>query len=313
MTQKLPPGTHDLFLIQNERQRKYVVHIPATSDSNPPVVFAFHGAGGTSRIMLYHGRWLSKSDAAGFVVIAPEGTPPDLSKKPNFRFNPQLWNLGGASTSAPVGQADDVGFVRSILEALPSIVDYDSDRVYVTGFSNGAGLTFRLAAEMGQHFAALGPISGYPTPAVPTLPLPTYYMVGELDPLIPWNGGEVTSPWTGRTSTRPAAATTLDKWGEAIGCQLPGTITEERHVHSVSYFRDGQRLMLAQRYTGLGHHWPGGKDVGVTEKIMGPLIKTSNATDLLWEFFSTQRRGQAVPISDALLQQAWAEPATPAG
>ena len=68
----------------------------------------------------------------------PEGTPPKLNEKPSFRFNPQLWNLGGASTASATGNSDDIGFVRAILDDLPKYLSFDPRRVYAAGFSNGA-------------------------------------------------------------------------------------------------------------------------------------------------------------------------------
>src|SRR5437870_528134 len=112
----LEPGTHFQALEHQSRARRYVVHVPKTGQAPYPVVLAFHGAGGTARTMLHHSRWSLRSDLEGFLVIAPEGTPPKLQEKPSFRFNPQLWNLGSTSFSALIGNVDDVGFVSAILD-----------------------------------------------------------------------------------------------------------------------------------------------------------------------------------------------------
>src|SRR5947208_3639683 len=113
------PGTHYLVLEHQGRQRRYVAHIPATGQPPYPVVLAFHGAGGTARIMLHHSRWAHHAELHGFVVVAPQGTSPKQDEKPSFRFNPQLWNLGSPALSAMTQQADDVGLVQAILDVLP--------------------------------------------------------------------------------------------------------------------------------------------------------------------------------------------------
>jgi polyhydroxybutyrate depolymerase len=283
----LSSGTHHLSLEHDGRQRRYVVHIPVSLRFPAPVVLAFHGAGGTARIMLHHSRWSHRADVGGFVVIAPEGTPPRLGEKPSFRFNPQLWNLGGASTAAPTGNSDDVGFVRAILVSLPDLLSIDPKRIYLTGFSNGAGLTFRLAVELGSQVAAIGPVAGYPylKNGPPPRPIPTYYMVGSADPLIPWPGGDVLSPWSGKLTSRTPLPAILDQWRSLSGFlpshQTANDPTGEEKTLGTAPGSEFRCLLVP----GLGHHWPGGRDVGVPQEILGPRVRTFDATERLWAFF----------------------------
>jgi polyhydroxybutyrate depolymerase len=284
----LPAGSHPLTLEHGGRLRRYVVHIPAHGPHPLPVVLAFHGAGGTARIMLHHSRWLQQSEKGGFAVVAPEGTPPKLREKPSFRFNPQLWNLGGTSTAAPTGNTDDVGFVRAILERLPQFLEVDGSRVYATGFSNGAGLCFRLAVELGRSLAAIGPVAGYPylKNGPPPRPIPTYYLVGSLDPLIPWQGGEVVSPWSGMATQRPSVLHALQQWRELSGfIPVPESVSPNSPVQALGQAPEGAVLQY-EIVPGLGHHWPGGKDVGVPQEVLGPRIKTFDGAEKLWQFFS---------------------------
>jgi polyhydroxybutyrate depolymerase len=285
---ELAPGTHFQYLDHGGRTRRFTVHIPATAQKPYPVVLAFHGAGGTARIMLHHSRWLPRADTEGFVVIAPEGTPPNLNEKPSFRFNPQLWNLGGASTAAPTGNSDDVGYVRAILDDLPRYLNFDPQRIYATGFSNGAGLCFRLAVEMGDRFAALGPIAGYPylKDGPPSRPIPTYYVVGALDPLIPWEGGTIISPWSDKPTHRHPLRDALLKWRDLAGFRAVETVTDHDVLIGLADHDSEFRYTIIP---GLGHHWPGGKDVGVPQQVLGPRVKTFDATERLWNFFQKYR------------------------
>lgn len=285
----LSSGTHHLAVEHQSRQRKYVVHVPASGKPPYPLVLAFHGAGGTARTMLHHSRWSHHADLNGFIVIAPQGTPPNLQEKPSFRLNPPLWNLGSPGLSAMINHADDVGFVRAILDVLPQHIDFDPRRIYSTGFSNGAGLTFRLAGELIDRIAAIGPVAGLPTSqmAKPAKPIPTYCLYCSLDPLIPWKGGEVTSPWTDKSSIRPPVLEVLKPW-----IVESGFLPDHQIIQATDTFEE---VLLGKtpaspevRYTkvnGLGHHWPGGKDVGVPVEILGPRIKTIDATERIWNFF----------------------------
>jgi len=285
----LSAGTNYLALEHQGRQRKYVVHVPAQGKPPYPVVLAFHGAGATARTMLHHGRWSHHADLHGFVVVAPQGTPPNLAEKPSFRVNPQLWNLGSPGLSLMVHHADDVGFVMAILDVLPKLLNIDEQRIYATGFSNGAGLTFRLAGELGDRLAAISPVAGLPTSQMkkPARPIPTYCLYCSLDPLIPWQGGEVTSPWTNKSALRPPVLEIIEQWTSEAGFPSDRKIIQESEA--LEEVQLGRTLngaeVLYTKVNGLGHHWPGGKDVGVPLEILGPRIKTIDATEHIWQFF----------------------------
>ncbi|HMO34702.1 MAG TPA: hypothetical protein PKA06_01540 [Gemmatales bacterium] len=240
--------------------------------------------------MLFHCRWLKAAEDKQFIVVAPEGTPPQPDDKPSFRLNPQLWNIGTPFTAAPTRHADDVGFVRAILSELPKLIPLDLSRVYATGFSNGGGLTFRLAIELGDKLAAIAPVAALPylkngpTPR----PIPAIYFIGSVDPLLPWAGGEVVSPWTNQTSVRPPVLEKLKEWVLLSGMQpmeqrLPSTNSEERVQIGQAH---NDVVMIYSKSEGLGHHWPGGRDVGVPEEVLGPRLPAVDATSQIWEFFA---------------------------
>ena len=58
-------------------------------------------------------------------------------------------------------------------------------------------MAFRLGAERSERFAALAPVAGHcwlPDPR-PVRALPTLYLVGTEDPLVPLEGGVVVAPF----------------------------------------------------------------------------------------------------------------------
>lgn len=83
------------------------------------------------------------------------------------------------------------GIVRAALgaESMPTVTDLnqleatlpiDSHRVYVTGFSNGAGMTFTLGGHFSDRIAAIAPVSSQSFTKAELLarPLPVYYLTG---------------------------------------------------------------------------------------------------------------------------------------
>ncbi len=148
----LAPGDHLLRLTHDGRPRSAIMHVPpqAATGRLLPVVLNFHGASANARSHRQYVEMDPLADRVGFVVVYPNGTRP---------FPDQLltWNAGAGCGPAQVEGVDDVGFVRTLLDDLPKHFAVDPARVYATGLSNGAMLTYRLAAEAPERFgAALG-------------------------------------------------------------------------------------------------------------------------------------------------------------
>jgi polyhydroxybutyrate depolymerase len=223
-----------------------------------------HGAGGSADFATRETGWSRLAEREGFAVVYPEGMAQRPEKTPKFLTNPQQWNDGSGR-----GRHDDVGFLLAVLGDLQPIID--PARVYVTGFSNGAGMAFRFAAEHADGIAAIAPVAGHcwiehPRPS---RPMPTYYLVGDADPLIPLDGGRARTPW-GIVSDRPSVAETLRRWAAAIG-----------HVPGSSFFP----VRIIPNH---GHHWPGGQAL-LGERMGGPASSSVDATSEIWEFLYKHR------------------------
>lgn len=253
-------GSHRVRLPFGGLARSFILHRPPAPGPTP-LVMMLHGAGGSALFAVEETRWSDRADAAGFAVVYPEGVAGRPEQKAKFLTNPQEWNDGSGR-----GQHDDVGFLLAVLDSLGESID--PARVYLTGFSNGAGMAFRLAAEHAARFAALAPVAGHcwlPDPK-PSRPIPTFFLSGDRDALVPLAGGPTPTPW-GTVEVRPAVSDTLVRWGTAIGAE-PGSA--------------GFPVRLIG---GHGHHWPGGKAM-LGEKLGGPATNEVDATREIWEYCS---------------------------
>src|SRR5204862_7958921 len=124
----------------------------------------------------------------------------------------------------------------------------DAARIFVTGFSNGASMAFRVAVELLDRIAAVAPVAGHywPTGATPARAIPTLFLIGDRDPLVPLSSGRVDTPW-GRGVEKPAVRETLREWS---GSAEPAMIRAEDGVRVECY---GEQVEAWTR-GGLGHH-----------------------------------------------------------
>ena len=141
----------------NGLERVYGVYVPAAAVDPAPLVFLLHGGGGSASKTWdqEHGRsWKSLADEHGFVLVLPEGLsdPDDLAA---HRWNDCRTGLDSAVIATT---EDDVGFVVQLIAEISETTSIDSARIYATGASNGGMMTYRLAVEAGEQFAAAAAI-----------------------------------------------------------------------------------------------------------------------------------------------------------
>lgn len=286
---RLGPGDYSLSLNQGGLERHYLVHVPIRSDGKSlmPVVIMLHGGGGTAEITRSSTDWIPKADEAGFIIAFPEATRRNPSRPASFLLNPPIWNDGSDRGYAGRNDVDDIGFINALIDDLIARFGVEERRIYVTGFSNGASMTFRVGAELSQRIAAIAPVSGHLWLKNPKLarPVPMIYIIGTQDPLNPLEGGEVKTPW-GNTETKRPIRESILAWAKLLDSPLePKVIYDQDGVKAQSY-GPGKEDAEVVFYTieGMGHAWPGGKPV-LSEKIAGKPSDKIKAVDVIWDFF----------------------------
>ncbi len=285
-----------ITLPRPEGERVYYLYRPPagpnsrlTPAGRHMVVF-LHGTGGTAEWAADEARLPAFAAAAGFVLAVPEALRPDPTRPPKFLTNPPRWN-DGSPAAAPELQtsADDVGFLAAVIADAVGRGSADPARAGVVGFSNGAGMAFRFAAERADLLAAVVPVAGLCAVADPrpSRPVPTFYLIGDADPLIPLRGGDVRLPWGNRLVRRPPVRATLEAWAAAVGCN-PGSVVEQDDGGVRAEVFPGATEFRAVTVAGLGHHWPGGKGQ-LQPRIGGRPSDAVDANELVWEFVRRQR------------------------
>jgi len=266
-------------------ERRYLLYVPENGHPPKPAVLALHGAGGTAAWMRDETLLDRAADEHGFIVAYPDGLAIDPSRPQGFLDNPQVWNAGAGPGLIVNRGPDDVAFLTAVIADLGRRAPVDYKRIYVMGFSNGAAMTFRFAAERPHMMAAIAPVAGY-CPHVPSMDraVPTLYMAGTDDPLVPVNGGYIRSPWDRRVETRPPMAVSLARWARALGIDYVSIRSNESAgVRTDEYSPEFTAMIIA----GLGHHWPGGRG-RLLRRLAGQPSNRVNANETIWDFFRRQ-------------------------
>jgi len=215
----LRAGNSNLSIPFEGGTRTYVMHVPAsyTGKTRVPLVIDMHGANNGPQQEIGGSGWLQKGDAVGFVTIFPQA--PGGS-----------WNAGTccAPNGAPPLQtstANDVGFIRAVVDKTAQDGCIDLKRVYAVGLSNGGLMSYRLACMATDLFAGIAPVSGasVTTPCTPSRPITVVSFRGTMDATVPYNGGMPGSHlW-------PSAKADFDLWSMLNHC-TDATPTTSRNV-----------------------------------------------------------------------------------
>jgi polyhydroxybutyrate depolymerase len=226
------------------------VHVPAGTPARPALVVLFHGVGDRAEPFARFTGLVRLADRRRLVLAAPE-----------LLSGRSTWQLNRRSGD------DDEARTRRLLDRVQALACTDPARVYVTGFSNGAGFATRVACDLAGRVAAVVAVAGSyrATDACPARGPRVALMEvhGDVDPYfatVPrllrlWRARDRCPPRAAVTHPRPGATRTA--WR---GCPV-------------------ERVVLR----GTRHVWPGARAT--------PADPTGfRATDAAWAFFSPRRR-----------------------
>jgi polyhydroxybutyrate depolymerase len=271
-------------------KRSYAIHLPATATNRlaVPLVFVLHGAGGQGDQALNIYKWIAKADSEGFIVVAPDATRVNPELPPSFLYNPTVWNDGSGRGGDAIRASDDVALIDALIEHIASRYPIDRRRIYATGFSSGASMVQRLGVERAKVLAAIAPVAGHlwSGEVRPERGISVLYLVGNADPLVPYEGGRSVLPWGVVENSQPAKAVP-QLWAGLDSClDAPRPLEARPHVSAVVWIncRDRSEVVF---YTidGMGHQWPGGKRGVLPSVRVGDYSNAVDATDLIWAFF----------------------------
>lgn len=175
----LTPGRQVITFPVAGADRTAVVEVPEPRDEPAPLVFAFHGHGGSGARFE---RWAAvEQHWPQAIVVYPDGLTGHQG-----RTDPEGVKPGWQTR---LGELDDrdLAFYDTMLATLERDLSVDRERVYVMGVSNGSAFTSLLLHERGDRIAATANLSGQPGRWIPTDPVRSMFMaMGEQDRIVPY-------------------------------------------------------------------------------------------------------------------------------
>lgn len=258
------PGDYLDFLLVNDVQRLFTVHVPPGYQPGTPLplVVNLHAR---TRNMIHQeelSRMNAKADKEGFVVVNPQALD-----------DPPTW---WGPVPGEVGQPD-LDFFREMLAYLQQQISIDPDRTYVTGLSNGGTMAYRLGCDMSDLFAAIAPVAGGHVAhdlCQPEYPVSVLVIHGTEDPIIPFEG---------QPNVSPPVETWLEAWAEHNGCDPEPTVSHPYISTTEKTWAncDEDVIVTLERIRGGGHVWPT-SELGTH---LAEYPSDLDATDLIWSFF----------------------------
>lgn len=188
-------------------------HAVAPDHGAPKGALMFlHGWGSSGTGSLRMKGMVRRFTEAGYVVIAPNGTPRVGRNGRRWSFHPD-W---------PAAR-DELQFLRSVKADAAARFGFDPDRVLLSGFSIGGSMTSYVACATPEAFAAYAPVGGglwRPHPEECEAPVRLFHTHGWRDGTVPLEGRAV----RGENARDPEAFVqgdvfaTLDLWRTTNAC-----------------------------------------------------------------------------------------------
>lgn len=261
----------NLSLEFDGRERTFILFLPDAYAPGVrlPLALNLHGAGSTGAGQQAYTGFDAVANANDMLVAYPDGVG-------------RTWAALGVNSET----LDDVGFLVALVDYVDEEFGIDQRRIYSFGLSQGGFMSFRLACERPDRFAAIGSVAGLMyngvfTDCAPSRPVPVMLVHGTADPVVPYAGTEIF----------PGVHDVLWAWRTYNGCQPPPGVypvpdvvpTDASTV--VQFFtqacaRDSQIVFF--RVNNGGHTWPGAT---INLPVVGPTNRDIDANTEFAAFF----------------------------
>ena len=246
---------HRCNLIHDGINRYYFSYVPPNLDTTKsiPLLFALHGYGSYASRHLDYTNYMPLADENNFIVIYPQGaTTSTLSTH---------WNIGGWTSKSTI---NDLNFIETIINLVKDKIQIDETRIYSSGMSNGGYMSYHLACNLSDKFAAVASVTGSMSfdtfnDCNPSHPTAVLQIHGLLDFVVPYNGN----------SGSKSIPDVVDYWVNYNSCNLePNRVINDNFIVFDTYENCLNNLNVKLIvHPEMGHDWPSIYSYGVSASI----------------------------------------------
>ena len=263
----------------DDKERCWLLLIPGNLTANDlaPLVIDMHGIGGNMYLQYNLTRFANISERDGVIIAYPQGYDNE-------------WNM---ADDLCCGDDDDIGFLLEMINTIEQKNIIDESRIYSTGWSNGCGMTQRLAIQASETFAAAACSSMYllDEPSPNYSPIPFMEVHGLVDELVHYPSISLVGFYYGvyeLDSLLIGAIQNFENWANLNGCQglFPEIIAveDDYDIRSYSDCENGAEVRLMTQF--YATHNPYMNDYPASDGVgRGKGNPTGiQTTEILWDF-----------------------------
>jgi polyhydroxybutyrate depolymerase len=295
-TQAMPsPDAQTLGFDAANDNGSYVEQIPTVAVARPPlpVIFDLHAYEEPGQVQVTLSGLGTYGQTHGFVTITP------WINRPGFPY--WLSSIG----------SKDMAWFGDLLTHVEATMCVDENRIFVTGYSNGAFMSSAIACQYSSRIAAVAPIAGIraESPCKRTRPVPVVAFHGTADPDVHYDGSASKdaqklpapngSKETATQGSKLFGVTGIFENGQSIPQQAVAWARRNGCSDKVTTTRVATEVALLSwpcphhanvelfRIHGGGHTWPGSKESSEIGQVVGSTTFEISADAEMWRFFQS--------------------------
>jgi len=291
-----PTPTREVPISAGGRTGFYFIEVPTSARAQvpTPLVVDLHGYFETAQIQVDISGLGAYGQAHGFITVTPQ-----VDEKVPY------WE-------SVIG-SPDMAFFSGLLSHVEGTACIDENRVFVTGYSNGAFMTSAIACQFAGRVAAVAPVAGVEDPGGcrPSRPVPLLAIHGTADPLVHFDGtpskeaANLPAPsGDGKTlgdeepslvsTGGPSIPEVTAAWAQREHCAAgPTRVRVASDVTLVRYRCPHHAEVELYVVAGGGHAWPGSRGSADIASVIGRTTFSISADAVMWRFFEAHPLARA--------------------
>lgn len=241
-----------LSVMAGRESREFILYTPERATGPVPVVLVFHGGGGGAEWMARKSQTLTRTlTEAGYAVAYMNGS----SRRGGDKL--RTWNAAHCCAYAQRRNIDETAYADAAIEALDARLRIDRARIFLTGHSNGAMLSYRLAGAIKVTPRAIAPISGAIFADQPDMPARTSIFMyhAQDDEVLSYSGSPDDKAERWRTQPHLGFVTAEAKLAEMKACGAATGVSSVPGITATTRSCAGGSVLVATTTSAGGHEW----------------------------------------------------------